>query len=369
MVDDTTYLRSSYSATGPVISIYLGLGLEPPDDGGRELPLRWRALRSQLAGAGATDEQLEPIDDRVTRANPAPRTLVAFARGGRLEFSDELEDCDVSDLASFGPLPFGVPLLRWQQLWVPHVVVFVDRTGGELTAYAGPGSPVAEQRIVGPDDEIERNAPGGWAQGRYQHRAEDSWAHNAAKVAWHVERMAADVAAELVITFGDGRAMQLLTQHLPEAVRTMQQSVPSGVEYTPSGFPRLRRETVRTLVHEAAERARARVLAKFDDPAAGTDCVRGLADTVEALRSSAVRHLLIVDQPGDDRHAWISPDPLRFVTDGAFADHGTANGAGVRRCTPLTDALVRAAFAQSADVTVIGPAEARVADGLAALRF
>ena len=63
---------------------------------------------------------------------------------------------------------------------MPHVVAVADRAGGYLTGYDADGSAVQTASVTGPDDEIERNSPGGWAQGRYQHRAEDSWAHNAA---------------------------------------------------------------------------------------------------------------------------------------------------------------------------------------------
>lgn len=363
------YLRESYGDFSPIVSVYLSLRRQPAD-GGRELALRWRALRSRLVSQAASDAELEPVDERVYTANVVDRTLVAFVREGRLDFSDELDDCSAPDAASFGPLPLGVPMLRWQQQWVPYIVASVDRTLGELAGYRGFGSPVAAQVVVGPDDEIERNAPGGWAQGRYQHRAEDSWAHNAATVAAQVERMAAQVGAQLLITSGDGRAIQLLTAHLPDRLKAMHRTVTSGVEYTPGGRPRPRPETVREMVHEAATAARARSMKEFEDSATGKACATGLSDTIQALQACAVRHLFVVQDPRDRRIVRVSADPLRIGVDGSTREHIAERGSGpAEHLAPLSEALVRAAFAQSADVTVLGADEAELPDGVAALRF
>src|SRR5262249_60119159 len=65
----------------------------------------------------------------------------------------------------------------------------------------------------------ERNAPGGWSQPRYQRRAEDSWQHNAAAVAQVVTRALRDLRAGLLLVAGDVRAVQLLRDHLPPALR------------------------------------------------------------------------------------------------------------------------------------------------------
>jgi hypothetical protein len=85
-------------------------------------------------------------------------------------------------MARFGVLPHLLPLLEWLQSRPAHVTALVDRTGADITLFAGGAGGPTRWCVSGPDDEIERNAPGGWAQGRYQRRAEDSWEHNAVQV-------------------------------------------------------------------------------------------------------------------------------------------------------------------------------------------
>jgi hypothetical protein len=357
------HTRPPYQGTGPVLSVYLRLDVSP-DGHGREIPLRWRALRTSLGAQGASESQLREVDEVIRNAQPSGRTLAAFAHDERLE-AEELEDFAAGDTAVLGPLPVAVPLLRWRQQWVPYVVAQVDRTGADLAAYLGAGPPVAEKVVTGPDDEIERNAPGGWAglaQGRYQHRAEDSWAHNAAEVARQVARLAAEVEARLIITAGDVRTVQELTDHLPEPLRRLQEHVTSGLEQPTPGRVRVRHETVRELVHRAASRARAEVVAEVENASGGARLATGLPACAEALRTGAVRQLLLVDQPSDDRWGWAWADPLQVATE----DVPPQDTVAAQRA-PLREVLVRAAFAQSADVTVVGPDETDVPDGVAAL--
>lgn len=356
------YLRVAYATTTPAVSVYLDLRCQPAD-GGREIALRWRALRAQLVAEGAAEADLAAIDERVFASNAVPRTLAAFARTGRLQFADELDDDFATpDAGVAGPLPYGIPLLRWHRGHLPYVVVLVDRVGGELFAHRGLGNAVVEGVIVGPDDEIERNAPGGWAQGRYQHRAEDSWAHNAEAVGKAVARMAREVRAEVVMVAGDVRAVQLLTDSVPESTRRLLRHVTTGVFYEGLGRPRIGRDAVQAIVRETVERHRAKTLARFSGAVAGKGSVSGVDDVVEALRNAAVAELLVVDQPGDHRIGWICDDPLRLSAGRLPPEEPSA------KLARLSDAMVRAAFAQDADVAVVTPGgDVAAADGVAAL--
>lgn len=353
----------SYDGDGPVVSVYLSLGQSATGYGG-EIGLRWRALREQLVERGVDDVALAPLDERITATAPCPRTLCAFVRDGKLE-AQELEELDGPDLASVGPLPIVVPLLGWRQRWVPYVTVLTDRTGADLAAFLGAGAPVATENVIGPDDEIERNAPGGWsglAQPRYQHRAEDSWAHNAAEVVDHVVKMVAQVDARLVLTAGDVRAVQELTDRLPEHVRHMQEHVTAGLEQR-DGRVRLLPATISTKVHEAAARARTQAVEELEAAMGNKHLAAGEEACAEALRRGAVARLVVVDQLGDDRWAWVWPDDPQRI---ASSDAPIAEVPGAEQA-PLREALVRAAFAQGGDVTVIGPEEGDLADGFGAL--
>lgn len=352
-------------ADGPIASVYLRLSAEPGDTG-REIGLRWRTLRERLEHQGASDAALHPIDERVAAANPVDRLLVAFAGSGRLLYAAELPFCDLPDAAAYGPLPHVLPLLRWAQQWVPHLVVVVDRTGADVAAFAGQGRLVSDGTVTGPDDEIERNAPGGWAQGRYQHRAEDSWAHNATVVAGRVEALSQLVDAGLVVLAGDPRAVQLVRDRLPHRLASVTRTASADGEQRASGRPSVRAATVHALVRAVAQSRSAGAVTELDEAVGAKRAVEGLHDTVEALRQSAVAHLLVVDVPGDDRQATVlSGEPAAIELHDAS---GTLAATASR--VPLVDALVRAAVLQSTDVTVLAGPDVTLVDGVAAvLRF
>jgi hypothetical protein len=122
-------------------------------------------------------------------------------------------------------------------------------------------------------------------------------------------------------------------------------------------------ETVRRLVHDVAARRRADSVGTFRESRGTKAAVEGLTDTLEALRRSAVAHLLVVRRPGDARRAWVWPDPLRIADTDVGGQSDEDGGEAAR----LVDALVRAAWAQGADVTVLDPDEAAIADDVGAL--
>lgn len=353
----------TYDGEGPVVSVYLSLAESGTGYGG-EIALRWRALREELVERGADDAQLAPLDARVAAAAPCPRTLAAFVRAGQLE-EQEMEEFAGGDGAAVGPLPVVVPLLRWRQEWVPYVAVLTDRAGADLAAFRGAGPAVATETVIGPDDEIERNAPGGWeglAQPRYQHRAEDSWAHNAAEVADHVVKMVAEVEARLVLVAGDVRAVQELTDRLPEQVRHLTEHVTAGLEQG-SGRVRMLPATVSTKVHEAAARRRVKAVEELEEAVGNKHLATGEEACAEALRRGAVARLVVEDRPGDDRWAWVWADEPQRI---ALSDAPVAEVPGAEQA-PLREALVRAAFAQGGEVVVVGPEDADLADGFGAL--
>jgi hypothetical protein len=356
----------SYDGDGPVVSVYLSLSESSTGYGG-EIGLRWRALREQLVERGVDDAQLAPLDARVAAAAPCPRTLAAFVRGGRLE-EQEMEEFggpDDADVAAVGPLPLAVPLLRWRAQWVPYVTVLTDRTGADLAAFRGAGAAVATETVVGPDDEVERNAPGGWqglAQPRYQHRAEDSWAHNAAEVSDHVVKMVGEVEARLVLVAGDVRAVQELTDRLPEQVRHLTEHVTAGLEQG-QGRVRMLPATVSTKVHEAAARRRTKAVEELEEAVGNKHLATGEEACAEALRRGAVARLVVEDRPADDRWAWVWPDDPQRI---ASSEAPVAEVPGAEQA-PLREALVRAAFAQGGEVVVVGPEEADLPDGFGAL--
>ena len=122
-----------------------------------------------------------------------------------------------------------LPLLSWLQRHPPYVEVLIDRTGAEVINVHGGMSSGTRRHVDGPDDEIERNAPGGWAQPRYQRRAEDSWRHNATAVADVAAAALRQVHARLLLLGGDVRAAQLFGDRIRERVtNVVVRPVPGG---------------------------------------------------------------------------------------------------------------------------------------------
>jgi hypothetical protein len=276
--------------------------------------------------------------------------LAAFAGEGGAVTLFRVPYLDEPDAASIGPLPRVLPLLGWLQAHPPHVVVVTDRTGADVEAVSV-GGRSRRWSVAGPDDEIERNAPGGWAQGRYQHRAEDSWAHNAAAVAEAVTTAVHETDARLVIAAGDVRAVQLLDEHLPDGLRTQIAWRHISGGRSPDGSQRTRPERVDETVREFVDEEVVALLGRFAQERAPRGAgVEGVPETFHALSRGDVAALLLTPEVLDGRTAWFGPRPAHVLPGGDElppADWGPAVRA------PLADVAVRAALGTRGQVWLV----------------
>jgi hypothetical protein len=182
------------------------------------------------------------------------------------------------------------------------------------------------------------------AQMRYQHRAEDSWEHNATAVAKALDNALHEVDAHVLMLAGDVRARQYLTKHLPIRVRRHVELRPVSGSRSHDGARAERarqvedatlaagREETEALVHDFTE-ARGR----------RGSCVEGTYATLLALASGRLRTLLVCDgsgEPGIRREAWYGPGP-GDVADrrSSLAHHTEPHVRG-----PLADVAVRGAL-------------------------
>ncbi|MGP3966577.1 baeRF2 domain-containing protein [Streptomyces sp. 6N223] len=343
-------LRDLLAAPGPVTSVYFGL--EPRPQQAEDAELRWHSLARHLAGQSAGIDTIEALGGRVRESLPGSGTLAAFAAEGEVLYAAEMPGPLHPDLAVHGPLPHLLPLLRWRQDHPAHVLAVVDRTGADLEAYARGSTAPTRQTVLGPDDEIERNAPGGWSQARYQHRAEDSWEHNAARVADALGHAASRVRARLVLLAGDVRAVQYLTKHLPEGVRhrVAVRTVSGG--RSADGAAGERRDQVAAETHRAASEETWALLRRMaDERGPGGRTVEGVRPTLEALARGQLGTLVIVHDPADRRTAFFGPDP----TDVSDRRRVLGRRAAVLTRAPLADVAVRAAVLTGAEVRVLAP--------------
>ncbi len=290
-------LRRLVRGTAPKVSVYLHAA-PPEDPEAQQLALRWQALRQSLLERGADAADVTRIDEAVSGFPLGDRVLAAFASEGELVLSAELDRAAESDSAVVASWARIVPLLRWEQGQLPVMVAVVGHRQADLRVYEY-GRQVAGEELLGPDDEIERNAPGGWAQSRYRRRAEDSWAHNAVAYAKRLSTLAETFAARLVIVTGDPREVQLVLDRLPAEVRRL---VTTEARPKPgfNGTVRVTPEDAQALVEQSTRAERARALTDFDDAGGRGLAVEGVDDVQAALDRGAVQRLLVVCGAADD---------------------------------------------------------------------
>lgn len=343
-------LRALATTPGPWISVYVGLADRDPQGRPVERSARWHGLATALLDDGAPADVVTAIGSAVQAEPPGPAVLAVFAREGGAATLLRVPDLAASDTAGIGPLPGVLPLLGWLQNHPPHVVVVTDRTGADLEAVAV-GGRSRQWSVTGPDDEIERNAPGGWAQGRYQRRAEDSWAHNAARVAEAVVAAVRDADARLVLVAGDVRAVQLLEDHLPDGLRKRitWRHIPGG--RSPDGSQRVRSDHVDEVLRDVVAEEGVALLGRFaEERSPGGVGVEGAPETFKALTRGEVATLLLVPGALGERTGWCGPQPSHVLAEGDAlppADWGPAQRA------PLTGIAVRAALAARGQVWLV----------------
>lgn len=357
----------------PHASVYLNLqSAEPSLNTDQDRELRWRALADRLRAQGADEPNIEAIA-RHLRAQPVyPSEYAIFAAGGAVRFAQPLPDgpsrVDLSvDQARFGPPTYVVPLLAWQQHHPAYVVIVADRTGADLTAVPRGALHGASSVVTGPDDVIERNAPGGWSQASYQRRAIDSWQHNAVAVVEAATHELHRVNARLLLVAGDVRAVQLLAEHLPVGVRRGVALRHLAGGRSPDGSGSGRAEAISAALTEYADGLSAQLLAQFaEENRPGGTAVAGVHATLAALAQGQVATLLVADEPDDGRLAWFG---LGSSDDGAqtlCAEVGTVRPTDASPwliAGRLVDVAVRAALLTGAEVHVLSPEHAHGIDG------
>jgi Bacterial archaeo-eukaryotic release factor family 2 len=339
--------RSIVAPLDPVAYVYASLGITTEAD---ERDLRSRGSVKNLLRQGASEQAATAIAARIAAAPPTPAILAAFAAtDGTMLYEQVLADAELPDESGCQSPPPVTRLLAWEQDHPAYLLVVTDRTGADITAAAGAGQPEQTWTVVGPDDEIERKqGPGGWSQPSYQHRVEDSWRHNAARVAEEVTTRAVAVGAQVLVLSGDVRAVQLLSERLPNDHGLLVHHITGSRAADGSQATRPRR--VEQALREAAEAQTARLLkALHDNLGPGGLAVEDVKDTLDALACGRVATLLVRPFAADSRVALFGAGPTDI-----YPDHDAAalSSAPVRSGR-LIDVAVRSALLSGAHVRVI----------------
>jgi hypothetical protein len=333
---------------GPFASVYLGVA---PDavDAAHRLDVRWRDARRELERQGAPASVVDAIAEIVERDDHrGGATLAVLADESGRRLVSELPNPPTRDVVAWEPLPRLGPLVEWRQAELPHVVVLTDRTGADVFGVVGDTEAVHED-VQGDSAPIEKNAPGGWSQKRYQTRAESSWSENAADVARVVEETCDRIDAKLVVVAGDVRAVELLRKALPPSVDELV-TVIDGSRHADGSEDAIAADTVRAVATVVA-RDTAALLAKFREEVGQHDrAADGPGPVLEALARGQVEVLLVHDDPDDNRTAWFGPEPLHV---GARRDVVEAMGVAAPTEGRLVDVALRAALGSGAGIRMV----------------
>jgi Bacterial archaeo-eukaryotic release factor family 2 len=368
-------IRQLYKHPGPFATVYFD-GSRDTEQGQHEVDLRWRALRAELAQAGAVKSVLAAMDAAENSDAPVGgrhgHLLVANADGVLL---DETTDSPpLQSYASWAPLPHLMPFLARRAEVVPHVVVLTDRTGANVYVNAG-----YTEIKLGRDESAEvsgsehfpvhKTGRDTWSERHFQNRVDNNWAENAENVADSVNKHVHDADAQLVLVAGEVRAralvMHALADRLPPRVEIAETSAGGRADGAAL-------EPVQQAAHDAILRIRWRhrrtVLDKLRQGIGRGDyAITGIGPVLEAIRRGEVETLVISDDPSSTERVWIGDEPLLLAADRQqLANFGVTDPEQDR----LDSALVRAVAGSGADLLITPNAHSYLDGGLGAtLRF
>jgi Bacterial archaeo-eukaryotic release factor family 2 len=370
---DLDDLRPVVAGLGPFLSVHLPL--EPAtEELATEIALRWRAGRSRAVETGAPEPVLAVVDGLLEGAQRLGAGLSVIAAAGGDVHVSHTPVPPPFEVVRWEPVPSLAPLVAVRQQLQPHVVALVDRIGADLAVRRGfgprdgvaGGADETDETIDGDDYPIRKTSGGGWSQRRYQQQAEETWHHNMSDVAHELATLTERSDARVVAIGGDERAVGLVLDQLPAAVRHLVRHI-AATRAADGSTDQLDDEVAR-VVGGWTDAQLARTLDLYDQELGQNDrAAAGARDTLAALREARVAVLLVVLDANDERRAWVgaSPDQVGVAPEELAAGQ-PAEVQAASRSAPLVDVAVAAAVATGADVRVV-PTSAGLTEGLGAL--
>lgn len=341
-------LRDLVTRPGPFASVYIQL--EPHQaDADHRFEVRWQQARDDLAGAGAPDTVIDSLGAALAGHNTregGSLALIGDETGKTLV--ETLGPTVHRNTATWANLPVLQPVLVARQREVPHVVVLVDRAGADIIGVAGERE-LARTEVRGDSSPIEKNAPGGWSQPRYQRRAETSWEENAAQVADEVAEAVSHVGARFVAVGGDINMTALLRDALPPEVAEMVRDM-TGTRH-PDGSTDAAAIDLTRLVDTAAAEVTVDVMRQTREQIARhANAVQGADAVIPALAAGQVALLSVHEDPDDTRTAWFGPEPMQVgLSEADLASMGVEQAWEGR----MLDVAVRAALGSGAAIHAV----------------
>ncbi len=366
-----------YATAGPYATMYLD-ATRSTEEGDREVDLRWRAHREELAQAGADEATLDAIAAVVGQHRDAtgPPGQVVVAAAGEVRFDAVLPQPPARPGTRWAPLPHLMPYLAQRGPAIAYVLVVADREGADVWSTT---AQVATEGEQGQHDVVKGSVTWPVHMARdadrsawhFQNKVDNTEAANAREIAERVADHVGQAAARLVLVGGDERARTLVAQDVPNVVNPNVDvvEIDAGARGQQSAAEQ---EALDAAVHDAllhrVWRERRDVLAKLQEGfGRGDYAVAGVPAVIDALRRAQVETLIVSDDPSSTLKAWIGPDPLVF---GATAEELHEMGVDEPQEDRLDAALVRAVIGGGADVLITPDAHRYVDGGIAArLRY
>ncbi|AXB42046.1 hypothetical protein [Amycolatopsis albispora] len=297
---DTTTLRELTEAGGPFVSVYFE-DSHDTEDAAKQLELKRRDIREQLAGKGAGDDTIEAVDRAIRDGRPpvGRSGRAVLAARDQVLVDEGLAEPPGATEVRFSELPYLLPLVAHSAIGTPYLVVIADRTGADLTAVDAKGRRQSVERVDGEDHPVHKVRGGAEAHRDIQARVEENVHRNLEQVAERTAKLAAELGAELIVLAGEVQARRELRELLPKPAKEIATEVTAGA--------RADAATPGQLDTAIGELLAGRRLARLDRVAerfraelgrAPGLAVSGLEGVTTALREGNVETLLVTE-PGD----------------------------------------------------------------------
>ena len=331
-------LRRVLDHPGPFATVHLDASHDT-ENAARELELRWRAARAELAAEGAGADLLAALDEAVRTTSPAVGKAgwLLVAAGEDVLVNRLLPDPPPTPVTRFGPLPYLVPLVERDAGRIPYVAALVNKVGADVRVVDADGVVRTEHTTEGSDHPVHKVRGGGWSHLHIQHNVEETVQRNARLVAQELAALVDDVHARLLAVAGEDPVVASVIDELPPRCRAIVAEVLGRREADD--------EFDRALADLVAERARAEhdtLVERFRDELATDDglAVQGLRDTVAALREHNASAVVLGDLA--DTTLWYSTEPRSLaMTSSELTAVGAENPTQARADEVLPDFCLR----------------------------
>jgi hypothetical protein len=358
-----------YRQPGPWCTAYVNAGTGTVDslEAGDVAPGN---VRTQLEGQGATEQDLDAMEQAIQPATgvPAPVARFVLVREGKAEINEVLPgELVLPERISVDPVPDLLPLVKHRPEELPYVVAEVSREHGEIRLYrAGAGGPESTKEVKGESEHVSKFQGGGWAHLRFQHHTEDVWRRNADEVAGEIDRVVSSSGARLIVLAGDIRARGLVQEQLSQASQALVSVVDSHT-HTAGADSDLLDDQVNQRVAELWATEQQDVMDRLatQEGQANPESATGIGAVVHALQQAQVDVLILNDAALGER-TLLALDAEPWVA----TSEEESLAANVIGKVPAPAALLRAAALTDARILLVpGPVLPDGVDVAALLRW